>query len=38
MGLGHGFHAAKQGVRFTLSEPARRLALILGGYQLLPVL
>ena len=22
--LGHGFHETKQGVRFTLSEPARR--------------
>ena len=22
--LGHGFHDTKQGVRFTISEPARR--------------
>ena len=22
--LGHGFHETKQGVRFTISEPARR--------------
>ena len=22
--LGHGFHATKQGIRFTISEPARR--------------
>lgn len=25
--LGHGFHATKQGVRYTLSEPARRTVL-----------
>ena len=25
--LGHGFHATKQGERFTLSEPARRTVL-----------
>jgi len=25
--LGHGFHATKQGERYTLSEPARLLAL-----------
>jgi hypothetical protein len=24
LGLGHGFHETKQGVRFTISEPARR--------------
>ena len=25
--LGHGFHATAQGVRYTISEPARRLVL-----------
>ena len=24
LNLGHGFHETKQGVRFTISEPARR--------------
>ena len=27
--LGHGFHATKQGERYTLSEPARRTVLAL---------
>ncbi|MBI3909692.1 MAG: hypothetical protein HY320_02010 [Armatimonadetes bacterium] len=31
--LGHGFHETRQGVRYTLSEPARREVLA----RLLPV-
>jgi hypothetical protein len=29
--LGHGFHATKQGERYTLSEPARRTVLDAAG-------